>query len=127
MAPVKFTNLEDRLNPAPLEGIDDGTLGGYPAVYGRAPGFEGSDGHAYTVAVEVEPADDGTGEWVAYLVFLRWAAGGGAIMGHLESGDLAHGPSGEAARESVGELSLRQVKAVLEELIGERLRESGEE
>ena len=37
---------------------DDTTLGGYLAVHGRPPAFEGPDGHPYTVSVEVERTAD---------------------------------------------------------------------
>src|SRR5690606_7476382 len=52
LARVPFKGTEDRLNPIAPSGVDDTTLGGYPAVHGRAPGFEGADGSAYTVAIE---------------------------------------------------------------------------
>lgn len=113
--------MEERLNPVPIEGVDDTTLGGYPAVHGRVPGFEGSDGHAYTVAIEVDAEGE---EFGAYLIFLRWADGGTAIMGHLETGDLGTGPTEAAARTAVEALSLGRVKEILEETIA-RKREAG--
>lgn len=120
---VKFSN-ENRLNPIPREGVDESTLGGYPAVHGRAAAFEGGDGHPYTVAIETEPAEDGSDDWVAYLVFLRWAAGGSVIMGHLESDDLARGGSRDAALRQIEELPLARAKSVLDTLIA-RKAESG--
>ncbi len=113
---MKFTKPEDRLNPIPSEGVDESTLGGYPAVHGRAPGFEGIDGLAYTAAIEAEPAEDGEG-WTAYLVFLRWAAEGSAIMGHLETSDLARGATREEAIQRIESTPLIQVKTLLDETI----------
>lgn len=101
--------------------MDDTTLGGYPAVHGRAPGFDGRDGHPYTVAVEAEPAEDGG--WVAYLVFLRWAQTGSAIMGHLETGDLARGSTEAEARAALAALPLPRVKEILDEAIARKQSE----
>ena len=112
--------MEDRLNPVPAEGVDESTLGGYAAVHGRAPGFEGPDGSAYTVAVEAEEVADG-GAWAAYLVFVRWADEGSAIMGHVETDDLARGPTREAATEAVEALPLAEVKRVLDEAVERKL------
>jgi len=111
---VQYRNAEDRLNPIAPEGADDTTLGGYPAVHGRAPAFEGSDGEPYTVAIETEPEADG---WAAYLVFVRWARTGSAIMGHLETGDLATGASEAEARAGLEALPLPRVREILDETI----------
>ena len=120
---MQYRNQEDRLNPLTPEGVEDVTLGGYPAVHGRAPAFEGSDGQPYTVAVETERAEQGGG-WVAYLVFLRWAATGSAIMGHVETGDLASGASEADARAAVEALPLSRVRQLLDETIAAKQRES---
>jgi hypothetical protein len=117
---VKYSGAEDRLNPIAPEGADETTLGGYPAVHGRAPAFEGCDGQPYTVAVEAEPAEDAEGEWVAYLVFLRWAQTGTAIMGHVETDDLVRAPTEAAAREAIGAIPLTRVRALLDEEIRQR-------
>lgn len=113
--------MEDRLNPIPPEDADESTLGGYAAIHGRAAAFEGSDGRAYTTAIEADPNEDGDG-WVGYLVFLQWAPEGSAIMGHLDSGDLVTGRTREEAQAAVEALSLREVKRLLEASI-ERKRE----
>lgn len=115
------------MNPIAPEGADETTLGGYAAIHGRAAAFEGSDGSAYTVAIEVEPADAsgaadedpdgdaaGVDAFVGYLVFVRWAAEGSAIMGHLETGDLASGETEEATHAAIEALTLTRVKEVLE-------------
>ena len=112
--------MEDRLNPIAPEDADEATVGGYFAIHGRSPAFEGTDGLPYTVAIESEAAEGDESAWVAYFVFLRWAENSTAIMGHLESGDLAGGPSEAAARESLGRMSLLEAKAVLDRLIEER-------
>ena len=111
---MQFRGSEDRLNPIAPAGVDDHTLGGYTAVHGRAPGFEGADGCAYTAAVETEPADDDDDAWVGYIVFVRWAAEGSAIMGHVETGDLTRGASREEARAGVDALPLARVKEELD-------------
>jgi hypothetical protein len=120
---VQYRGAEDRLNPVTPEGVDDTTLGGYPAVHGRAPAFEGTDGQAYTAAVETERAEGGGEGWVAYLVFLRWAATGSAIMGHLETGDLAEGPTEEAARAALEGFPLARIKQILDETIARKREE----
>jgi hypothetical protein len=112
-----YQGSEDRLNPVAPEGANETTLGGYPLVHGRAPAFEGSDGRPYTAAVEVEPGDDASGAWVGYLVFLRWADTGTAIMGHLETADLVAGDSDVEVRARLEALPLAEVKRILDETI----------
>ena len=122
---MRYTNAEDRLNPIAPEGVDDTTLGGYPRVHGRAAGFEGADGEAYTVAVETERNDEEAGSpWAAYLVFLRWAATGSAIMGHLETGDLVEGESEAEVRAALEALPLARVRSILDETIERKRREA---
>ena len=111
-----FSNMEDRLNPIAPEAADEATLGGYLAIHGRSAAFEGCDGQPYTVGIESEPSEDEKG-WIAFLVFLRWAATGTAIMGHIESGDLARAPSEEEAHAALEMLPLVQVREILDETI----------
>lgn len=125
LARVRYRNAEDRLNPIAPAGVDDTTLGGYVAVHGRAPAFDGSDGEPYTPAIEVDPPEDGSG-WGAYLVFVRWARTGTAIMGHLETPDLAVADSEQAARSMLEAMPLADVKRVLDETIERKRRETGE-
>lgn len=115
---MRFPSSEDRLNPITPEGVEDDTLGGYPAVHGRAPGFEGSDGEPYTVAIEAERGEGDA--WVAYLVFLRWSQTGSAVMGHLETADLERGPTEQAARSALEAYPLQRVREVLEAEIARR-------
>src|SRR5688500_13744670 len=116
---MQFRGMEDRLNPVPPEDADESTLGGYLAIHGRSPGFEGSDGLPYTVAVETEETDE-PGGWAAYFVFLRWAADSTAIMGHVETGDVAKGSTASEAEKGARLLTLQQVKELLEAAIASR-------
>lgn len=120
---MQYRNAEDRLNPIAPEGADESTLGGYLAVHGRAAAFEGRDGQPYTVAVEAERSPEGGGAWAAYLVFIRWAESGTAIMGHMESDDLVDGDSEEEVRRALEALPLTRVKALLDEEIRRRAEE----
>jgi hypothetical protein len=114
---MNFQGAEDRLNPIAPEGADETTLGGYPLVHGRAPSFEGVDGRPYSVAIDAEPNDAPSGGWVAYLVFLRWADTGTAIMGHVETPDLAAGATEQEARAHLEALPLPHVKEILDDLL----------
>ena len=77
--------------------LADSTLAGYRQEHERPPAFEGADGQAYTVAVEVAPSDDDARPFAAFFVFPRWAETGAGIMGHVESPDIAWGPSADEA------------------------------
>ena len=102
----------------------DLTLGGYIARHDRPPAFEGADAQPYTIGIEVEDTgDEGDGRFVAFLIFIRWAATGAGIMDHLESGDVAHGATEEAAHGEALELSLYEVKAELDAAIARRADE----
>jgi hypothetical protein len=103
----------------------DLTLGGYIDLHDRVPAFEGIDGQPYTVDVEVETGDLEDG-YVAFFIFVRWAATGAGIMDHVESGDVARGRSEAEARAAAMELSLYEVKAELDRSI-ERRRAALEE
>src|SRR5690606_22402709 len=92
---------------------------------GRAAAFEGSDGEPYTVAIETEPAEDGS-RWAGYLVFLRWSQTGSAVMGHLETGDLASGQSEAEARSLLEALPLQRVREILNDEIARRGTDSGD-
>ncbi|HET6230331.1 MAG TPA: hypothetical protein VFE05_09710 [Longimicrobiaceae bacterium] len=114
---MSFGSAEDRLNPVAPEGADESTLGGYMAVYGRSAAFEGTDGEPYTVGIEAEQAAEGAHPWVGYLVFLRWSATGSAIMGHVETEDLAGGATEAHVRAALEGLTLHEVRALLDETI----------
>jgi hypothetical protein len=117
---MKYASAEDRLNPVTPPEVTDETLGGYQAVHGRAAAFTGSDGEPYTAAVETDGSGDGGAPWAAYLVFVRWAQTGTAIMGHLESGDLATAASEDEARALLEALPLARVRELLDEAIRRR-------
>jgi|GEM_PF-191287 len=102
------------------ESAPDLTLGGYMAEHDRPPAFEGSDSQPYTVAVEIEETDDPDRPYVAFLLFLRWAATGAGIMEHLESDDIAVGRSEREAEHAALDLSLYEVKAALDQAIARR-------
>lgn len=123
---MRYSNAEDRLNPVTPAGVDDTTLGGYLAVHGRAPALEGSDGQPYTAAIDVDETGDEAEPWSSYLVFLRWAATGSAIMGHLESDDVVRGASEADVRAAAGTLPLSRVQVVLNETIVRRQREEAD-
>jgi hypothetical protein len=114
---MQFRSAEDRLNPITPDDVDEGTLGGYSAVHGRAASFEGCDGEPYTAAIETDETGDAGAPWAAYLVFVRWAATGTAIMGHIETGDLVMAANQDEARGELEALPLTRVKQILDETI----------
>ncbi len=113
-------SLQDDVAPTPAEAARDVTLGGYIEVHDRVPAFEGSDGQPYTVDVDVEATGDPDRPYVAFLVFIRWAATGAGIMDHTESGDIAIRESEADARRAALDLSLYEVKAELDAAIDRR-------
>jgi hypothetical protein len=112
-----------------LEASDapDLTLGGYMAEHDRPPAFEGADGQPYTVAIEVEETGDPARPFVAFLIFLRWAATGAGIMEHVESDDIATGATAREAEHAALDLSLFEVKAALDQAIARRKAELEED
>jgi len=105
--------------------IPDGTLGGYLEEHDRPPAFTGPDGQPYTVAVDSETTGKADPPFAAYLIFLRWAPDGAAVVGHLTSPDLAHGATAEQACARVLRLSLHEVKAALDQAVERRIAETG--
>ena len=96
----------------------DVTLGGYIDRHQRVPAFQGVDDQPYTVDVDVEAAAGGG--YVAFLVFVRWAATGAGIMDHTESPDVARAATEAEARAAALELSLYEVRAELDRAIARR-------
>ncbi|MEJ2202744.1 MAG: hypothetical protein P8170_01405 [Gemmatimonadota bacterium] len=96
---------------------DDGTLGGYRSAHDRPPAFEGSDGHPYTVSIEVERTGDLRAPYLGYLVFPRWAQTGVGIIGHVESGILVRARTAQEAEAHLGGMSLLDVRETLEEAL----------
>ena len=102
----------------------DRTFRGYVETHDRVPAFEGSDGLPYTVDIDAE--EKAGGDWVAFLVFVRWAETGAGIMGHVTSGDVARGASQDAVREAALELTLYELKTELDRAIARRAELMGE-
>jgi len=123
---MEYASAEDRLNPVAPEGVTDDTLGGYQAVHGRAAAFQGCDGEPYTAAVETDESGDPAAPFSAYLVFVRWAQTGTAVMGHLETGDLATAGSEDEAKAALEALPLADVRRVLDETIRRRAAEAAD-
>jgi hypothetical protein len=102
----------------------DGTLAGYIEHHTRPPAFEGSDGHPYTVSMEVEGTGNLLAPYSGFLVFPRWAETGAGIVGHLETPILIDGKSREEVEEKLGALTLSEVQGLLEGAIGRRSNEA---
>jgi len=99
-------------------GSPDGTLGGYLRIHNRPPAFGGPDGHPYTVSVEVEKTGALPTPYHGYLVFPRWAETGVGIVGHVETPTLASCTTVQEAERRLGELTLLEVRSLLEEALG---------
>ncbi|HUG40534.1 MAG TPA: hypothetical protein VMM12_08620 [Longimicrobiales bacterium] len=101
---------------------DDGpardlTFAGYVETHDRVPAFEGADGQPYTVDIDTEETGDPDRPWAAFLVFVRWAATGAGIMGHVMSEDVVWGASEHEARERALDLTLYELKSELDRSI----------
>jgi hypothetical protein len=100
---------------------DANTIGGYAAVHARPAAFEGSDGMSYSVEIVVDETEIAGRPFGAYFLFLRWRRmGTQGIEGHLETDYLAYGATEEAARGTIGAMTLGDVKELLERLIREQ-------
>ena len=106
-----------RFLPPDFERGDPNTVGGYTAVHGRPPAFEGTDGAAYTVEVVIDEAGADARRFGGYLFFVRWRQENPVVLGHVESDYLIFGPSEEEVRVKVGAMSLSAVKELLDQLI----------
>ena len=116
------SNEVDKSGPDTVD-LADGTLGGYLAHHSRPPGFEGLDGHPYTVSLEVEKTPDMQAPFSGYLVFPRWADTGAGIVGHLETPILLRGKSREEVTAQLGALTLLEANSLLGEAILQRQNE----
>lgn len=101
--------------PAP-----DMTFAGYVETHDRVPAYEGSDGQPYTVDIDTEETGDPDRPWAAFLVFVRWAATGAGIMGHVTSENVAYGKEEYEAREAALDLTLYELKSALDRAIALR-------
>lgn len=107
--------------PADHSRGDTNTLGGYAAVHGRPPAFEGTDGLSYSVEILTAPTGHPDAPFGAYLLFVQWArVGASSPSGHLETDFLAESDSEDEVRGVVGAYSLSQVRGALHALIAER-------
>lgn len=100
-----------------IHATEDATLRGYFDTHDRPPAFEGTDGHPYTVSIEVEKTPDLAAPFKGFLVFPRWAKTGVGIVGHVETPILCEGRSKEAVLEEVGAYPLLRVKRLLDEAV----------
>ena len=96
---------------------EDSTLAGYFEVHDRPPAYAGSDGHPYTVSLEVEKTTNLRAPYAGYLVFPRWAQTGLGIVGHVETPTLCECASHDEAIGRLGELTLLEVQQLLSEAI----------
>jgi hypothetical protein len=100
------------------------TLGGYQAIHGRPPAFEGSDGRAYSAGIFSEDVPGPDGRYGAAVIFVRWSASQ-EPDGHLETGFLAHDADPARAEQAVGRMTLLDAKRHLDELIAGRRTTGG--
>jgi hypothetical protein len=94
----------------------DETLGGYQAVHGRPPAFEGTDGRSYSAGIFSEDTPGPDGRYGAAVIFVRWSASN-EPDGHLETGYLCHDADPTRAEQAVGRMTLLDAKRHLDELI----------
>ena len=97
----------------------DETLGGYQAVHGRPPAFEGSDGRSYSAGIFSEDTPGPDGRYGAAVIFVRWSPAN-EPDGHLETGFLAYDADPARAEEAVGRMVLLDAKRHLDGLIAGR-------
>jgi hypothetical protein len=117
--------MAGQFRPADHSKGDANTIGGYMAVHDRPAAFEGSDGFSYSVEIlaQQEPArrepGEGTSEWGAFFLFVKWARiGAQSPEGHLESDYVARGATESEALANAGRFTLSETRKVLDALIG---------
>ena len=66
----------------------------------------------------VDDDPDPAGRFGAALLFIRWSAAGDHAVGHVETEYLAFGATPDAALAPLLALSLEEVKAHLDRLLG---------
>ena len=94
----------------------DDTLGGYQAVHGRSPAFEGADGRSYSAGIFSEDVPGPDGRYGAAVIFVRWSPSN-EPDGHLETGFLSHDADASLAEQAVGRMTLLDAKRHLDSLI----------
>jgi len=70
------------------------------------------------VSTFVDDDPDPAGRFGAALLFIRWSAAGDHAVGHVETEYLAFGATPDAALAPLLALSLEEVKAHLDRLLG---------
>lgn len=118
--------MSDASPETDFEAAADTTLGGYFTVHDRPPGYDGADGHPYTVSLEVEKTSNLRAPYVGYLVFPRWAQTGVGIVGHVETPTLVEGATSEEVTLALGKKSLLEVQQLLDEAIDRQRLDTGE-
>lgn len=104
--------------PPDHEAGDEATLGGYRAVHGRPPAFDGPDGMPYSVDVATDATGDPNRPFGAFLLFLRWRRmGTPGVDAHLESAFIAYAGTAELAERELASMPLAEVKALLDDLV----------
>jgi hypothetical protein len=110
--------MPGQFRPADHSKGDANTIGGYMAVHDRPAAFEGSDGFSYSVEILVERDDERPPSWAAFFMFVKWARVGAQTPGgHLESPYVVRGATEAEARDRAGQLTLSEVRVLLESLI----------
>jgi hypothetical protein len=97
----------------------DETLGGYQAVHGCPPAFEGADGRSYSAGVISEDVPGPDGRYGAAVLFVRWSPSN-EPDGHLETDFLASDADPSRAEQAVGRMTLLDAKRHLDGLIAGR-------
>ena len=115
----------DTVDPTTEQAPEDATLAGYFEVHNRPPAYEGSDGHPYTVSLEVEKTGNLKTPFAGYLVFPRWAQTGVGIVGHVETPTLVETQTEDEARTRLGATTLLQTQTYLVEAIERKRSEEG--
>lgn len=110
--------MPGQFRPADHSKGDANTIGGYMAVHDRPAAFEGSDGFSYSVEILTEHAPEERPPWAAFFLFVKWARiGAQSPEGHIESDYVTRGANESEARLRAGQLSLGEVKVLLDTLI----------
>lgn len=94
----------------------DETLGGYQAVHGRPPAFQGSDGRSYSAGIFSEDTPGPDGRYGAAVIFVCWSSSN-EPEGHLETGFLVRDADPSRAEQAVGQMTLLDAKRHLDGLI----------
>lgn len=97
----------------------DETLGGYQAVHGRPPAFEGADGCSYSAGIFSADIPGSDGRYGAAVIFVRWSSSN-EPEGHLETDFLAYDADPSRAEQIVGRMTLLEAKRLLDGLIAAR-------